>query len=415
MKEKRLLILGSVEDFTELTKDAKEEGIYTVVVDGAKNGEAKQFADKYYDVDIADVDLINQIIKFEKIDRILTSYSDNMFEYMVNYSEDNGLPVYCAKKKIRYLRDKMQMKDMFAELSIPTAKGKIINIQDVDIFNLEFEYPFVLKPLDGWGSKGIYVINNPDELKEKIKEYEDRPYRNNKVFIEEFNVGHEMNVMSWIKDGDLTFIEYSDREVYGADKTTIPHYNRIIHPSYFLDKTKEVVKEYLLKIANYVGITEGPLVMQVFYDDKNDKYSVGEVAGRFFGVEQYITRIISNHDINKLLLNLAYDPEKNKKEIKNFCNRQDYYSCIIYIKSKKGIVKNLGNIDQFINDKRVLRHKTYVYPGVATTNIPVLFCLYMKFKDRIEADEFTRRIYKEAYVPGLFDENLCVENELMEY
>ena len=34
MSDKRLLILGSVEDFTGLTKYAVERGIYTVVADG---------------------------------------------------------------------------------------------------------------------------------------------------------------------------------------------------------------------------------------------------------------------------------------------------------------------------------------------------------------------------------------------
>lgn len=89
---KRLLILGSVEDFTVLTKEAVKRGIYTVVVDSSPNGEAKQYANKSYDVSIDDEDGINSIIKYEKIDHILTSYSDNLFEYMVKYSDKNNLP-----------------------------------------------------------------------------------------------------------------------------------------------------------------------------------------------------------------------------------------------------------------------------------------------------------------------------------
>ena len=86
----RLLILGSSEEFTKMTKFAVDRGIYTVVVDGSHDGEAKKYADKAYDVDISNIDGINQIIRYEKIDHILTSFSDNLFEYMIRYSSQNS-------------------------------------------------------------------------------------------------------------------------------------------------------------------------------------------------------------------------------------------------------------------------------------------------------------------------------------
>ena len=69
MSEKRLLILGSSEDFVELTKVSVRKGVYTVVADGFY-GEAKQYADKAYTVNISDTELLDQICRTENIDHI---------------------------------------------------------------------------------------------------------------------------------------------------------------------------------------------------------------------------------------------------------------------------------------------------------------------------------------------------------
>ena len=52
----KLVILGSMDEFIALVKQAKACGIYTLVCDGYPDGPAKAFADKSYDIDIRDVD-----------------------------------------------------------------------------------------------------------------------------------------------------------------------------------------------------------------------------------------------------------------------------------------------------------------------------------------------------------------------
>ena len=50
--KKRLMILGSLNEFTQLVKLAKERGICTVVCDGYPDSTAKQIADFSYDIDV---------------------------------------------------------------------------------------------------------------------------------------------------------------------------------------------------------------------------------------------------------------------------------------------------------------------------------------------------------------------------
>lgn len=404
---KRLLILGSVEDFTCLTKQAVDRGIYTVVVDAAHYGEAKKIACKAYDVAIDDRDGINSIIRFEKIDHVLTSFSDNLYEYSVNYSVDNGLPTNIAYDKVRYLRDKILMKKMFAELGIPTARAQKIDIDNCSAESLELQYPLILKPFDGWGSKGMYVVNSFDEIKSAMyisASYSTTPTT---AMVEERNIGKEINAMTWVKDGTVTFVELGDRETSGGSSKNLPYPSREIFPAVYYDEIVDTIRNYVLKVSEYVGMTEGPISIQLFYDHASKKLSVGEVAGRFFGLGQGVTPLINGVDINTLLLNMVYDPEKNWGELKHYEKGNDHCSFDLHITPLAGVVRDLGNIGDFVNNPHVIESTIYAYPGVSTKLIPYIIRLYCRFETREEADAFTDDVYGNIFVPGLDGQNLC--------
>ncbi len=61
----KLVILGSMDEFIALVKQAKARGIYTIVCDGYPDGPAKAFANKSYDIDIRDVDGVAAMCKSE--------------------------------------------------------------------------------------------------------------------------------------------------------------------------------------------------------------------------------------------------------------------------------------------------------------------------------------------------------------
>ena len=81
--KQRLLILGSLREFVQLIQLAKSRGIYTIVCDGYPDSEGKKYADKAYDIDVGDTDRIVSICQLERVDGIITSFSDYLFECMV--------------------------------------------------------------------------------------------------------------------------------------------------------------------------------------------------------------------------------------------------------------------------------------------------------------------------------------------
>ena len=83
MKHK-VLILGTLGEFTELVQKAKKRGYEVVVCDGYPDGIARKYADKDYTIPVTDIDSIAQMCREEKIDGIIFRFAFRM------YGKDRG-------------------------------------------------------------------------------------------------------------------------------------------------------------------------------------------------------------------------------------------------------------------------------------------------------------------------------------
>lgn len=411
MNDKRLLILGSLDDLSILTKLAVSRGIYTVVAD-ANEGIAKQYASKAYTVNLNNAKELDQIIRKERVDHILTSFSDILFELMVQASARNHLPCFCSEEKMYFLRDKTLMKKMFREIGIPFASAQKLESDQFGDEDITLAFPCVLKPTDGWGSKGLRIVHDIKELREHVFESMQLSGTGRGAMLESLNYGYELNVMSWVKDGKIFLVEFGDRETSGMTQDSLPHQSREIFPSFFYKELEGTVKDYLLKIADYCGIKEGPLSMQFFYE--NGEITVGEVCGRFFGYGQGIVPVISGLDPNELLLNMIYSPEDNNTILKKTERAFDHCSVALYILPKEGIIGDVGNVMSFKSENTVF-FQSYVKPGVSTKFIPWIVWIYARFDTREEADAYTKNLYENLYVPDIEGNNLVTENWLVSY
>ena len=211
MIKQRLLILGSLREFVQLIQTAKSRGIYTIVCDGYPNSIGKTFADKSYDIDVGDTDRIVSICQLERVDGIITSFSDYLFECMVKIANKAGLKCYFSPEKLDYYRNKDVMKQMFEKLKIPTAKYKRLGIGFSDSELDDMEFPVVVKPLDKYGSRGVLVLYSVEEIKKHF-DFVCATSEVKEILVEEYNDGYEFNMMSWVLDGKVYVISIADRE-----------------------------------------------------------------------------------------------------------------------------------------------------------------------------------------------------------
>lgn len=172
MKHK-VLILGTLGEFTELVKKAKEKGYETVVCDGYADGIARTYADKAYTIPVTDVDAIALMCREEGVDRIITSFSDLLLECMVKIADKAGLPCYLKPEQLSWYRDKSACQDVLDKLGLPAPGFRKISVEllkqgseeEIQQSIANLQYPLISKPLDKYGSRGIFIIHHSDEVR----------------------------------------------------------------------------------------------------------------------------------------------------------------------------------------------------------------------------------------------------------
>ena len=85
----------------------------------------------------------------------------------------------------------------------------------------EFNFPFIMKPSDSQGQRGVLLVNSLQEYRDNFfitKGYS----RSGKMIIEKYINGPELSVNAYTVDGKLCFMIASDRETW-------PQYTGLIH------------------------------------------------------------------------------------------------------------------------------------------------------------------------------------------
>ncbi|BFK17354.1 MULTISPECIES: ATP-grasp domain-containing protein [Blautia] len=417
MMKQRLLILGSLREFVQLIQLAKSRGIYTIVCDGYPDSIGKRYADKAYDIDVGDTDRIVSICQLERVDGIITSFSDYLFECMIKIANKAGLKCYFSPEKLDYYRNKDVMKQMFHELSIPTAKYVRLayDFTDNDLNNLEF--PVVVKPIDKYGSRGVLVLYSIEEIR-KYFNFICATSEIKEILVEEYNEGYEFNMMSWILDGKVHVISIADREKTPVCTNEIPISSRNVYPSRLINYVYEEAKGILQKVANYTGQTSGALSMQFFWSP-GETISVCEVAGRFFGYEHELVDYCCGLKVEDLLLDYLYDEMSLRKNIKVHSPFFAKNSAVLYFHGKSGLMVDNQDAARKISSIKGVKDAWLFYRSgeriIPHGVNPYAVRYYISEGSRTEIDRITKYIYEHISIVSPEGENVLYENKIPKY
>lgn len=399
-KQHRLVILGSMDEFVDLVELAKSRGYYTIVVDGYEDGPAKLHADKAYLEDVRHTDEIAKICKQEGADGIIASFSDLLAECLANIADAAGLHCYIKPEGEAYLREKPLMKKMFSDLGIDSPKFRKVHRETL-VEDLEgVEFPCVIKPVNGYGSHGIFVADSVDDVREGFGQSVSRSSFDY-VMAEEYNSGREFNVITWVADEKAHVVSIADREKETFREGDIPQVTRVVYVSDLSAKLKSEFEEIATKIAGYVGLNDGPLCIQAFYDEGRG-ISVCEAAGRIFGYEHELVTLGSGLLVEDLLLDSVYDPDRAKSRIAAHDSDFDTIAAGLYFHGYDGEVANVDKIDELGKLDGVVAYQAYYRPGDSITHgsgaKPYVARYYLTAPNHEEIDKISNKIMDEASV-----------------
>lgn len=302
LKGKRLLIVGGVNNLDDLIILAHRNGVFVGVTDYNKDTYLKELADAAYQVNALDIDAIVELCKTEKFDGVISNFVDMLLPYVTEIANKLGYNVPYTVDQLRLSTDKKYFKKKCLEYGVSVPKEYII--EDINSISSEqFNFPVIVKPVDGSGSKGISVCNTIEELIIGYNNALDNSISKN-VIVEDYIKGDEINVTYIVQDGNVQLAAVHDRYFNTSQDVTVPVPDMYIYPSRY---TGLCLNKYDSEIKNMIrgeGITNGSLFMQACVKD-NIVYFY-EAGMRLNGCKTYqILEVENNFNTLEYLMSYA--------------------------------------------------------------------------------------------------------------
>ncbi|WP_240046395.1 ATP-grasp domain-containing protein [Priestia flexa] len=311
----KVLILGVASVQMDAVLELKKMGYETHACAMAKDGPAADIVDYFVEINILDINRIIAYINKNNISVIYSVGSDLAMPIASHISEVLGLPYFVKERTSRICNNKNLMRETLGSNFKGNIKFQVIENEDQE---LKLDFPFILKPADSQGQRGVKLIHSMDEYLKyylEAKEYS----RSGLVILEEYVSGPEISVNGYLVDGEVKFLIASDRETW-SDYTGLIH-KHIVPCQSLLEQQSEhleyIVKEACLKLEIY----NGPVYLQMKME--NNKPYIIEITPRLDGchmwniLEKYTGVNLLKLTFSHLLNNDISELEQRKKSFKN--------------------------------------------------------------------------------------------------
>ena len=348
----------------ELLKQLKARNITTVLADGNENAIARPYADIFYKLAIFDIEAVKEVAIKEKVDFLITVCADQVLLVVAQVSEELGLPCYIDYQTAVNVSDKRYMKKIFWANNIPTSKYKELKVLDMEEIK-DLKYPLVVKPVDGYSSKGVCRVENQEELKIRFENARGIS-RNGGVIVEEFCKGEEISVDVYVENGKAHILCVSNSEkINDKDKFVI---FRGRYPVNATPQVMEKIRRVAQQIADAFGLVDSPMLIQMINDGEN--VSVLEFCARTGGNMKYLLiKRSCGFDVIKAVIDLTVG-EKPTVEIKEPENK---YIVNDFVYCNPGVYEKVEGFEELLNegiitDYHIIRPKGMKFTGVNSSS-----------------------------------------------
>lgn len=417
---RRLLVIGSMDEFVELVRHARRRGCYVIVADGYVDGPARAYADEDHVVDVRDPRKLAELYKSRRADAVVTSYSDVLFESACEMRRILGADEPFPLESMEILRDKASMRKLLDELGVAHPRSVEVSSSSEALESSRgLAFPCVMKPVDGYGSHGIRVVRDSAEAARVFGDVARHATRGERCLIEEYDEGAEINMTAWVCDGVAYPVSFADREKTFMGEGIVPQVTRIVYPSRqpraVFDRALEIVQA----VVDRLGVTAGPVCMQ-FFCGEGSRVSVCEITGRVFGYEHELIELGSGLSVEELLLDTAFDKASLKRRLEAHTLSAFVEPCCgLYFHGCVGVVSDLSRARESLRDDAVVDSLFYVEEGDAFTHgegsKPYLARAYLQARDYRSLDRASARVLGAFYVPDAEGGDLSLVGRLPAY
>lgn len=283
-RQKTILIVGAGPNQLPAITMAKQRDLGVVVTDADPRAVGFATADRYGVVSTRDVEgtiaFARAIQQTTGVDGVMTMASESAVT-VAGVAKALGLPGLDPQAALR-ASQKILRQLCFHKSGVPAARFAVAASADEAIAAAAtFEWPVVVKPADGAGSRGVQKVSSPAEMAAAVREIAANS-NSPQFLIEEFLTGTEHSIEGVVIEGEIHWTGFSDRNY---DK-------KEIYPPFFLEdgdtlptalsKTMiERVTEAAGAAVRALGIDWGPVKGDILIDQSGPRML--EMAARLSG------------------------------------------------------------------------------------------------------------------------------------
>lgn len=297
------MVLGAVQGEVPLVKAFQEMGYYVIVAGKGSSYPCCSIADKFYDVDIMDYDLILKIAKEENVCAVTSNVVERAIRVAAYVSEKLGLEgigydisqIFTNKYKMRQAAEKVGV-------GVPRyAEVKTVE-QAIDFAN-QCGYPLIIKPVDNGGSKGIQKVMNDKELLSSFDETLNLSVSDLNVIIEQFIEGEEYIVDAFTHNYICDNTDLSIKRKFALNKNFVSKAVIIQDANSCDSKIEKALLETNKKLVEGIGLKFGITHAEYIYNKEEEKVYLVEITARGGGVylASHLTPLATGINVNELL------------------------------------------------------------------------------------------------------------------
>ena len=408
LKGKHLLILGGDTLSADIIRAAKKEGVLTTVIDwySVENSPSKLLADQHFEISIKDYDAIDKLIENQKIDGVITGFTDSYLEPYAEICRRNNLPSYASKELFEKTLDKKIFKEYCRKYGIP-----IVPEYDIDAILKVGKLPaskILIKPVDSSGSRGIVLVTNFSDLTSSLEESLSFSAKK-EVVVERYMDIDDVSMCYTIQNGEISLSAICDRYIHKTEKFGSVT-SGLIYPSQYLGRYVEEVDSKVRIMLKEMGIMNGVLFLQAFVD--KDSFYFYEMGYRLSGGRHYIfTEEENGVSAASALVRFALTGEMGIKDLENL-DRPDFKNVFsqISVLCKSQTITKIKGLEEIKLLPGVLdvslRYNEGDTVGKEGTTMQIVARIHLKAIDIHAMQELISTIQSLLIIEGENDENI---------
>lgn len=265
---RRVLILGASAGQVPLIRLAKARGHHVITCDNLPSNPGHALADECHDVSTTDRDGVLALARRRGVDAIATMSSEPALQTVAHVAQALSLPG-ADLRAVMQLTQKDRFRRVMHQLGLPTPRYATIPAGDaaeasdaaldaeIDAAIHRIGVPcIVVKPVDGWGSRGVTVVSDGAEAARAAVRRALANSAAGRCIVESYVEGDQVHGDVYLHDHRVIHGYLGDHRFYTGHGQRIPVSTR--WPSRHADAVLHELYRQLERLALATGYARGP-------------------------------------------------------------------------------------------------------------------------------------------------------------